>query len=109
MSHPIRGFITGLRSDSAIQTEVILGPISIYLLYTIFGPFSHAGTLLLYFCFFALLSLEFVNSAIETLLDKLHPEYDKLVKISKDYSSAAVLIMGVFALISAYFVVTGKI
>ncbi len=43
------------------------------------------------------LSLELLNSAVEWLMDVLRPEYHESVKIVKDLSAAAVLVVSVFA------------
>jgi diacylglycerol kinase len=43
------------------------------------------------------LSLELLNSAVEWLMDVLQPEYHESVKIVKDLSAAAVLIISIFA------------
>ncbi len=44
-------------------------------------------------------SLELLNTAIETLADKLHPEQDKLIGTVKDVSAGAVLVASIFAAI----------
>lgn len=109
MSYPIRGIITAVKTDSAIQIELIGGTLTLGLLHYFFGPFSDAGLLLLLFCFALILITEFQNSAIETALDRIHPERHEAIGRSKDLAAAAVLWAGIFSLISLYFVLTGKI
>lgn len=46
------------------------------------------------------LSLEMVNTAIETLCDLVHPEYSEKVKIIKDMAAGAVLIVSLLWLIT---------
>ena len=43
------------------------------------------------------LSLELLNSAVEWLMDVLRPEYHESVKVVKDLSAAAVLVISLFA------------
>jgi diacylglycerol kinase len=50
-------------------------------------------------CCMLVISLELLNTANETLADKLHPERDKMIGISKDVSAAAVLAASIFAAI----------
>jgi diacylglycerol kinase (ATP) len=45
------------------------------------------------------LALELVNSALEYLLDRLHPSYDREVGAAKDAAAAAVLVAAVAALL----------
>lgn len=42
---------------------------------------------------------EFFNTALEVLLDLLHPQYHPLVKITKDLSAGAVLLTAVFSVL----------
>ena len=50
------------------------------------------------------LSLELVNSAIETLCDKITTEQDKLIGKAKDISAGAVLISAIFAAVAGLFI-----
>lgn len=52
---------------------------------------------------------ELLNSAIESLADIVHPEYNKLIKIVKDYSAAAVLISAIIALITGCLIFIPKL
>ncbi|MBS1248971.1 MAG: Undecaprenol kinase [Chloroflexi bacterium] len=42
---------------------------------------------------------EFFNTALETLLDLLHPQPHPLVRITKDVSAAAVLVTAIFSVL----------
>lgn len=50
-------------------------------------------------CISTVMSLEAVNSAIESLTDLAHPEYHELAKKVKDISAAAVLLSSIFSAI----------
>lgn len=50
------------------------------------------------------LTLEVVNSAIELLLDALHPEYDERLKVVKDMLAAAVLLMSLVAVVVGIYI-----
>tara|TARA_B100000508_G_scaffold59047_1_gene45830 strand:- start:7111 stop:7470 length:360 start_codon:yes stop_codon:yes gene_type:complete len=109
LSHPIRGIIYGIRHDSAIQIEIFGGIVILSLLHYFFGPFSPLGQLLLIFSFLLILITEFQNSAVETALDRIHPERHHEIGRSKDLAAASVIWAGIFGLICLYFVLTGKI
>lgn len=47
------------------------------------------------------LALELVNSAVETVIDRLHPERHEEMRIAKDMLAGAVLLMSVAALVVA--------
>lgn len=109
MSHPIRGLIYALKSDSAFQIEIIGGAIALFILHFAFGPFSAEGQLLLIFCWFLVMITELQNSAVETALDQIHPEHHEKIGRSKDLAAAAVIWAATFSLISLIFVLSGKI
>jgi diacylglycerol kinase (ATP) len=110
LSHPFRGFQYALRHDFAIQFEVVvLGVIVLPASYFLFGPFSGAEMLLLLFCWFFIIVAELQNSALETALSKIHPEYSEEIGRSKDLASAAVVWAAIFGIVSFVFVVAGVI
>lgn len=47
------------------------------------------------------LSLEGINSAVESLADAVHPDHHPLIKRSKDIAAGAVLIAAIFAVVIA--------
>ena len=55
--------------------------------------------ILLMITFALVLSAEAFNTAIETTINLISPQYNKLAKIAKDVASAAVLIKAVFAFV----------
>lgn len=55
------------------------------------------------------IALEFLNSALETVVDMVCPQYDKLAKRAKDYASAAVLVMSLLAAIVGVIIIGGKL
>ena len=110
LSHPFRGLKYAFTHDFAIRFEiVVLGIIGLPAAYFLFGPFSAREILLLLFCWFFIVVTELQNSAIETALDKIHPEHHEVIGRSKDLASAAVVWAAIFGLISFIFVISGKI
>ena len=48
------------------------------------------------------LALELVNSAVETVIDRLHPERHEEMRVAKDMLAGAVLLMSFAALVIAF-------
>jgi len=108
-SHPLRGLTHTLVKDRGIQVVLLVGGLGILLLQYFFGPISSNGNLLLAACFFLVVITELQNSALETALDKVHPDRHEAIGRSKDIAAASVLCAAVFSLVCAYYVATGKI
>jgi len=108
-SHPIAGLIHTVVKDRGIQAVLLVGGLGILALQHYFGPISDAGNLLLTLCFFLVVITELQNSALETALNKIHPERHTDIGRSKDIAAASVLCAVVFSVVCAYYVATGKI
>lgn len=57
----------------------------------------------------SIIALEFVNSAIETVVDMVSPDYSEGAKKAKDYAAAAVLIMSLIAAVIGVIIIGGKL
>ena len=55
------------------------------------------------------LSLELANSALEALIDRVHPEIAPEIKIAKDAAAGAVLVASLGALVIAAMMVADRI
>ncbi|MGI0117516.1 diacylglycerol kinase [Zooshikella sp. RANM57] len=85
-----QGLIAAWRNEAAIRQEIVLIlvliPIAIWLDVTLVERILLIGSLLL------LLIVELLNSAIESVVDRIGSEYHELSGRAKDTGSAAVLI-----------------
>ena len=83
----------GWKNETALRQEIILLMVGIpgALLLTS-NPWK---ILALWGTLFILLAVEFLNTGIEKLADRITDEHDQLIKIAKDCGSAAVL-MAIF-------------
>lgn len=74
--------------EAAFRQELLLGllvvPLSLLL------PLSGIMVLILNLCWLAVLSTELLNTAIESVVDLVSPDYHELAKRAKDLGSAAV-------------------
>ncbi|MCK5027345.1 MAG: diacylglycerol kinase, partial [Candidatus Pacebacteria bacterium] len=55
-----------------------------------------------------ILIVELVNTSMERMLDRLHPQSDELIGLSKDIASAAVFLSIVFSFIVVLIIALGK-
>lgn len=93
----IQGFKTAWQFESAFRQEVALCLLLLPLGLLIASNFSHL--LLLLGSLAVLLIVELLNSAIETLADRITLEHDTMIKRSKDMASSAVLLAVAFVAI----------
>jgi diacylglycerol kinase (ATP) len=86
------GLVHAFRSDKSFRLEVLVGLPLYLLLARILAPLSPVEWILFVGSYFIILIVELLNTSIETLLDRLHPEKHELIAKSKDIASAAVLL-----------------
>lgn len=97
--YAIKGLIHAYRKDESFRLELRVGlPIYLVLGY-VFFPFAPWEFALFVFSYLFILTVELVNTAFETMLDKLHPEQHETIGRSKDISAAGVLLAFVFAIL----------
>ncbi len=97
IQHSLEGFIDALHTEDAFRQLVV---INIALLIIIF--FLHASLLeklLLISCSFMLLVVELLNTAIETVVDRISSDIHPLSKRAKDIGGAAQLVAVVMTII----------
>ncbi len=96
------GLQEGLSTESAIKQEVaiacLLLPVSFFLARDVWTWVALVGSLLF------VLSIEFLNTAIERLCNHIQPERHEAIRITKDLASAGVffaLVLGALVWIAA--------
>ncbi len=103
-SYSLDGLRSTLSTEAAFRQEGCL--VAVCLIVLIFLPLSHEWKGLLFFATTAVLIVELMNSAIESVVDLASPDYHILAKRAKDIGSAAVLVsivLTVFLWIGAFF------
>jgi diacylglycerol kinase (ATP) len=84
----LRGLQEGLATESAIKQEVaiacLLLPVSFFIARDVWTWVALVGSLLF------VLSIEFLNTAIERLCNHIQPERHEAIRITKDLASAGV-------------------
>ncbi|MGC9128175.1 MAG: diacylglycerol kinase [Acidithiobacillus sp.] len=93
----MRGFLRAVAEERSLRTELIASVGAILLLLLLrAAPLWWALTTVL---IAAILAAELLNTAIETLADRVSPELDPLIGRAKDFAAAAVLVLSVAALL----------
>ena len=102
----IRFALEGMRhaysSDKSFRMEVRYGLPIYFILAWFLWPMESTELLIYLLSYFLILAVELLNTAIEKMLDRLHPEKHELIKRSKDIASAAVLVTFFFAVIVVF-------
>lgn len=89
--YALNGIKSAVQFEKNFQIEFVLGFISIVL-----GIFLHINTiewLTIVGCNALVLSLELINTAIEKICNFIHAEYHPAIKLIKDISAGAVLVV----------------
>lgn len=101
------GCFHGIAHDRSIRLQVFFG-IVVILVGCIFSLTLWEWCFLI-IAIFLVIAFEYINSALEHIMDMTSPEYHPTVKIIKDYAAAAVLVMSIMAAIIGILIFGGKL
>ena len=93
--HAACGLVAAFRQESNFRIQLALGVVAIAATLALNPPLI--WTALVVIMIGAVLAAELLNTALEHALDAAHPETSPLVKIAKDCSAAAVLVLSITA------------
>lgn len=93
----MKGLRHAYRIDKSIRMEVRYGLPIYFLLGWMLFPFTPLELVLFVFSYLLIIIIELINTAFETMLNKIHPEDHELIGKSKDIASSAVLVALLFA------------
>lgn len=91
VANALKGVIWMLKSERNFQIEVFALLINLFLI--VYLRLDSIDTALILIVCFAVLSIEILNTAIEKVCDIIQPEFDERIKIIKDISAGAVILM----------------
>lgn len=91
------GLIEGLLTDFSIQLQFIFAFFAIIIAF-IFN-FTYIEWSIWLICISMVITLEYLNSSFENVIDRLDPSFHVLTKKAKDLGAAAVLISALFSLV----------
>jgi len=95
--HAFRGIMLTSKEEHNFQFQLIIALFLIIMM--AISDFSAIEITIIIFTITLVLMSEILNTAIENLLDKLHPNHDKTVGKIKDMSAGFVLIASIGSLI----------
>ncbi|MBE2274367.1 MAG: diacylglycerol kinase [Flavobacteriales bacterium] len=97
VGNALRGVIWMLKSERNFQIEVFALLINLFLI--VFLKLNTVDAAIILIVSFAVLSLEILNTAIEKVCDIIQPKFDLRIKVIKDISAAAVVLMALASVV----------
>lgn len=97
MGFALEGLRTGWRRENSFRTQALLAGVAAVAL-IVLRPAPIWWALVAVTCALVL-ALELLNSAMEAVIDLLHPGLHPAVKVAKDMLAGAVLMAGIAALV----------
>ena len=94
----IAGLVHAYKFDKSFRME-IWGSAMFVVVAALLWPLSGIEFILLTLSYLLILITELINTAVEQMLERLHPERHEIIGKSKDIASAAVLTAFVFAVV----------
>jgi diacylglycerol kinase len=91
------GLVEGFLTDFSIQLQFIFAFIAIVI--ALIFNFTYIEWSIWLICISMVITLEYLNSSFENIIDRLDPSYHVLTKRAKDLGAAAVLISALFSLV----------
>lgn len=89
------GLIDGLMHDFSIQLQFILGFVAVLIAFIL--KFTDLEWCIWIICIAQVISMEYINSSIESIIDRFDPSWHLLTKQAKDLGSAAVFLSAMLA------------
>ena len=93
------GLWDGICKDKSIQIQWFFASVVIFV--SFFFPLTKSEWIIVLLLCTSVLVLEYLNSALESIVDLVSPQYHDLAKKCKDYAAASVLLMSIVAAIIA--------
>ncbi len=107
LTNACKGIYFCWQEENSFRTHIILGLIT-----TAVFAFLHISLIwwaLIILCIGLILAAETLNTAIEALIDHLHPEIHPNIGMVKDIMAGMVLILSLMAVIIAILAITDKL
>ncbi len=96
LSFAVSGIIRTARTEASFQTQ-LFGALAALVLLVVLRP-EPLWWALMALTTAAVLSAELLNTALELVLDRLHPEHDPRIGLAKDCAAGAVLVFSLASL-----------
>ena len=97
LRYSFNGFLFAIAHESSFRTQLLAAFFALGSLLILHPPLVWAALVVVMVVL--VLAAELINTAIEQVLDGLHPEFANFVRFAKDCSAAAVLILSLAAVV----------
>jgi diacylglycerol kinase (ATP) len=97
LAFALLGIRATIRGEASFRTQLLLGLAAAIVLALVRPPLIWLAMCFLSACF--VLALELLNTALEHLADRLHPERHMAIQMAKDCAAGAVLLASIAALV----------
>ncbi len=95
-----RGFFSAIATEGHLRFHLVA---AVYVIaFSFFYEMDAVKWAVIVILISLIISAELINSAIETLCDRVTRDYDEMIKTVKDISAAAVLVLSVGAVVAAF-------
>lgn len=98
----MKGLKVAFREQRNLRIQAIIAVFTIAL--GIWLKITRMEWAIIFACIGLVMGLELLNSAIEVLLDKLHPETDNSIGKAKDIAAGAVLLASICSVIAGFWI-----
>lgn len=105
--YAITGCVDGMLHDKSIRLQGIISILVV--LGGIYVQLHIQEWMIIVAMIGFVVTLEYVNSAIEGIVDMISPNYHPMAKKVKDYAAAAVLVASITAFLMAVFILLNRI
>jgi diacylglycerol kinase len=97
LSYAASGILGAIRTEASFRTQLLLAIVAAVTLALLRPPLVWVALCIISGA--AVLAAELVNTALEHLADRLHPEQHPTIRAAKDCAAAAVLLASIAAVI----------
>ena len=102
-----KGVRDGLKSEPNLKIHFIFAGVAVFL--AKFLQFSNLEWAILILTIFLVITLEFINTVVEKLVDMVSPEMSEKARVAKDISAAVVLFGAIASIVVGLFLFLPKI
>ncbi len=95
--YALKGFLFMLKDERNFKVQLFIALIALAL--GIYFPLQNIEWILLILCIAMVLSAEMINTAMERIINEIHPNYNSKAKAIKDIAAGAVLVLSIASLI----------
>ena len=106
--YSLHGLHKAYLTDTSFKLDVKICSIILVVVIYFLWPITETQFLFLFSSYVLILIVELVNTSIEKMLDRLHPEQNKIIGLSKDIASAAVFLSMMIAFVIVLIIALGR-